>query len=872
MEKKPLAELMQNKFNKLVIVFIIFFLLILLSVGFSMYDYFYKSAKQDTYNNINYYFNNLDNTLNMVEEKYNQISRKELNNFYNRYKKDEMDMKKNIENLKKNFLKNSQTGYNIKIKNLNYYIIDKEGKIINTDYQKDMGLDLSNHNKFWNELSSLNSGEILLNSFDEESRTNNFRLYSYIKLSDGRIFELGISFANINHLIVDQLEILLSDKNNNIALFTSNFIPFFDNNIKLTDKEKKIFQRSIDKDKTIKEDTDIFSQSYYRGWSSQYGSRYIRVDLHYGLYATGFYLFITIFLLVIGFQLFLRYSFKNIIINVIDPITNLSSKMNNFDIKKKEKFNFSETNIEELNDIQTNFLEMVDEINASYEQLEAYNEEIVSKNENLNKINKQLKKSRKKYKLLFNNMWNAFAYYKIIYNDEMNPVDYRLLEVNRAFEDMFGYDETDLIDKKMSDVSSDLIVILFERIKKIIEKDEDQMQFEQYIPSVDRWFDINVFSTKKGYFATVISDITELKKSKQELEKLSSNLEKLISLTSALSNTEIGEKTFLKKLLDTVVEVIPEADYGTVYKNTDGITEFVSSIGHDNDKLKELSLSEDHFYNKKDSIEIIENTMEKNESKFSNDDLLLLKEGQKPIKETMTFDLIIDSQVMAGLNLDIRLDSNSKFSNNAKRIFKSFHNISTSFYKLQKYNILQNQFTKELILSIVRMLEIHDLYTRGHSEKVADIAQKIAEEMGLSDEKINDVYWSGMVHDIGKILIPDNILNKEGSLTDKEYEIIKKHPVWGYQTLISSKGLQDIARFVLFHHERWDGKGYPKGLKETEIPLISRILTVADAWDAMRTDRAYRTALPKKEAVEELIANKGSQFDSKVVEVFLENL
>ncbi|MFW6381851.1 MAG: HD-GYP domain-containing protein, partial [Bacillota bacterium] len=165
--------------------------------------------------------------------------------------------------------------------------------------------------------------------------------------------------------------------------------------------------------------------------------------------------------------------------------------------------------------------------------------------------------------------------------------------------------------------------------------------------------------------------------------------------------------------------------------------------------------------------------------------------------------------------------------------------------------------------------EIHDVYTRGHSQNVAELSREIARELDLSPTDINNAYWAGLVHDIGKTLVPDRILNKSGELTGEEFASIKKHSLWGYQTLNNSEYLQDIAEYVLYHHERWDGQGYPSGRAGEEIPIISRIICLADAWDAMRSRRAYRAPLSYEEALKELKENRREQFDPRVVDAFL---
>ena len=177
-----------------------------------------------------------------------------------------------------------------------------------------------------------------------------------------------------------------------------------------------------------------------------------------------------------------------------------------------------------------------------------------------------------------------------------------------------------------------------------------------------------------------------------------------------------------------------------------------------------------------------------------------------------------------------------------------------------------------MILTMIRILEYHDTYTKGHSKNVATIASLIAEKLGLNDELIRKTYWAALVHDVGKIVVPSSILNKETKLTLEEFEVIKKHPVYGHDFLSTSPELRDLARYVFHHHERWDGKGYPAGISGEEIPLISRIIMVADSWDAMRSDRPYRKGLSKEKATEEILKHSGAQFDPNIAKVFIKML
>ncbi|HYK74157.1 MAG TPA: HD-GYP domain-containing protein [Pseudoneobacillus sp.] len=167
------------------------------------------------------------------------------------------------------------------------------------------------------------------------------------------------------------------------------------------------------------------------------------------------------------------------------------------------------------------------------------------------------------------------------------------------------------------------------------------------------------------------------------------------------------------------------------------------------------------------------------------------------------------------------------------------------------------------VFSLAKTIDAKDPYTAYHSSNVANYAKSIAKDMGLSEKEINSIYLAGLIHDIGKISIPDAILQKEGRLTEEEYEVMKKHPEDGHRIVKDIHRLQElgITDMVLYHHERSDGKGYPRGLKGSDIPVGARILGVADAFDAMTTNRSYRQKLSIETAANELTRNIGTQFD-----------
>jgi len=186
-----------------------------------------------------------------------------------------------------------------------------------------------------------------------------------------------------------------------------------------------------------------------------------------------------------------------------------------------------------------------------------------------------------------------------------------------------------------------------------------------------------------------------------------------------------------------------------------------------------------------------------------------------------------------------------------------------------KYGKLMRSQTIELLLKNINLKYDNE---QIHTERVSQYCVAIAKEMGLSEREVAKVNTAAVLHDIGKIMVPPEILNKPGRLTEDEYEVIKKHPETGYQILKSVDEYASLALNVLYHHERIDGTGYPEGLKGEKIPLVARIIGVADAYEAMTGSRPYQTPKTKEAAIKELIRHSGTQFDAEVVKVFVEKI
>ena len=176
----------------------------------------------------------------------------------------------------------------------------------------------------------------------------------------------------------------------------------------------------------------------------------------------------------------------------------------------------------------------------------------------------------------------------------------------------------------------------------------------------------------------------------------------------------------------------------------------------------------------------------------------------------------------------------------------------------------------QTVTALSEAVDAKDRYTSGHSRRVAEYSRMIAVRMGKSREEQKEIYRAGLLHDVGKIRVPVEIINKPGRLTDEEYNIIKLHPVTGYHILRGISGNRDIAIAAKYHHERYDGKGYPNGLGGENIPEMARILGVADSYDAMTSNRSYRGALPQEVVRAEIEKGRGTQFDPYVADIMLQ--
>lgn len=242
---------------------------------------------------------------------------------------------------------------------------------------------------------------------------------------------------------------------------------------------------------------------------------------------------------------------------------------------------------------------------------------------------------------------------------------------------------------------------------------------------------------------------------------------------------------------------------------------------------------------------------------------------KRDIKSAISHPLLAKGKVIGVLNL-IRSQRANPFTKGQLQSLSIIASEAASAIENSKlYENLKESYL-ETLTALANAVEARDTYTRGHTERVWYIAEFLAGQMGWEEEKMWEVKMGGILHDIGKIGVPDAILNKPGKLTLEEFEIMKLHPQQGVKILEGISFLAPALPYVLYHHERYDGQGYPEGLAKEDIPVQGRLMAVVDTFDAISSDRPYRKSKGFEKALEEIKENVGTQFDLSIVEVLLD--
>ncbi|HZK41174.1 MAG TPA: HD domain-containing phosphohydrolase [Atribacterota bacterium] len=391
-----------------------------------------------------------------------------------------------------------------------------------------------------------------------------------------------------------------------------------------------------------------------------------------------------------------------------------------------------------------------------------------------------------------------------------------------------------------------------------------------------------IFITGKNFAQTLKQKNVELTQTKKELEELSNKLEERVrfrtlelkkskdqlSVLYQISRT-ISSTLKLDDILQTILDFsikISGADRGSIMLLDKKKRIFFIKIPY---SKSEKNIDKITFAENENTIGWVVNNKKflyiedlENDKHFSKIKIIL-----RQIKQLLIIPIIVEDKVIGVINLE-----NTSLNPDTIDLLMSFsEGAAVAINNARLYQKIQDSYF-EIAKALAQAIEAKDPYTHGHSTRVVEYTVLIAQKLDLQEEEIELLKYAAMLHDIGKIGVREIVLNNPKGLTGEEYDEIKKHPLVGESIVKPIELLQPIRPLIRHHHEWYNGKGYPDGLSGENIPLGARILAVADAYDAMKSDRPYRKALTEETAIQELKRGNGTQFEPKIVEVFLEIL
>lgn len=531
-------------------------------------------------------------------------------------------------------------------------------------------------------------------------------------------------------------------------------------------------------------------------------------------------------------------------INSKDEIKELADSFNYMSTNLKNTYQQLFTRTEELFDNNQYLQEINTELEASYQQLGA--------------TMSQLNQSEEKFRKLMKNISDMVF---------VIGTDCKISYVNQVMINVLGYKESDLIGNSVSIIlkevredcplkeafSNEYIQYQLDMVKKdgtkiIVEGSAQKVVEEGNVVGVQ----------------TIARDITHRKHMEKQLDKRYNELQVLNKVSNAITNT-----LNLDNLLQTIVKQVIDVSEALVCsirlfddaKDNNLQLVAIEGVIISNISIEDVVISKhniESFIAKKRSVVI-----ELKEDQLINEYLIKL------FDEEHARYIIFNPLVVQGIAIGVMSTTlRKKPEEDQVELLTSLANsIAIAIDNAQAYEKMKQSYIKT-VESLVSAIEAKDVYTESHSVRVANYACFIAMEMGYSKEIMEDIWVAGMLHDIGKIGITDSIINKKERLTAEEYEIVKQHPSISFK-ILSKIGLkEEIIGAVKHHHERYDGKGYPDGLRDNQISTMSAIISIADAFDAITSERSYKKSKTIEQGIAEIVVNSGKQFDPKVVDIF----
>ncbi len=348
----------------------------------------------------------------------------------------------------------------------------------------------------------------------------------------------------------------------------------------------------------------------------------------------------------------------------------------------------------------------------------------------------------------------------------------------------------------------------------------------------------------------------------RDLDNMIGYIRGFFSLSRELFGRNHPFKAIARETFDIAERLFtPDAAYG--YFDNEGTIEMLCAKGHPVKRVPFLYELHDAAAIRQKRVLFYPDTHLALKKRYGESYLYHHKEEKAFMRALLVFCLRPKRYFLVGLDFG----ENAPYKDIDTQRMREFTDLLNKLFTKNYLTTRKVEIKDDIILTLVRALELYDRQIKGHSEDVAEIATKIGEEMVFPDDALRDLHYAGLLHDVGKLGIAADILNKKGELTEGEYETVKEHVRMSHKSFVGVEELENIREAIWNHHERYDGKGYPEGLKGEEIPLTGRILAVADALSTMPAERSYGKRRDKAESIEEIRRNRGSQFCPKAADI-----
>jgi putative nucleotidyltransferase with HDIG domain len=512
------------------------------------------------------------------------------------------------------------------------------------------------------------------------------------------------------------------------------------------------------------------------------------------------------------------------------------------------------------------------------------------------KMEASLKESEQRYRLLFDKMNNGSCLGEVVFDSDGCPIDLRFLALNTAFETMVKVKAGDLVGCTLQEAFPDFDAQYLISTLGRVALTGDSINFEYYLITSECYLSVTAYSPKSGQFALVTEDISErrqvqqaLQKSEEQLRESYHRLERGLRQMSILRSIDqvittctdyvsmasaIMEDVASPGDVDAAVLFIPNMPAAGRVRGTGplGLLRMAGMVGFpesavDSSVINWQTMLATQVYHTLQPI-YITNIQKENHP------------GAGTLHQTTGFSIcavlpLISRHQVKGV-FEFFLRQTNELDNDWRTFLQSLALQTTIGF--DHVEMLENlkRSNRELALAYdetikgwALALELREKEDRGHAERVASLSVRLAAALGYAGESLDNIRRGAFLHDIGKMAVPDNVLYKTGPLNPEEWVTMRKHPTDGYRILSDIDYLRPALDVVYNHHEKWDGSGYPRGLRGEEIPLSARIFAVVDVWDAITNDRPYRPAWSIADAQAYMMQQTGKHFDPRVIDVFL---